>query len=115
MKVGAFSGLFYVMFFCCSYKSPNLKRIKCMFEVQWRLPEGYKQDTNEIQADKSTRETAAHENPVSEKTREKAQKRAKRPLLFVACVYSVYYLDQRIESVQRGDKVRNMKHYEFDP
>ena len=103
------------MFFCWSYKSPNLKRIKCIFEVQWRLPKGYKQDTNEIQADRSTRETAAHENPVSEKTREKAQKRAERPLLFVACVYSVYYLDQRIESVQRGDKVRNMKHYEFDP
>ena len=85
-----------------------------MFEVQWRLPEGYKQHTNEIQADRSTR-GRAHENPVSEKTREKAQKRPKRPLLFVACVYSVYYLDQRIESVQRGDKVRNMKHYEFDP
>lgn len=86
-----------------------------MFEVQWRLPEGCKQDTNEIQADRSTRETAAHENTVNEKTREKAQKRAERPLLFVACVYSVYYLDQRIESVQRGDKVRNTKHYEFDP
>ena len=31
-----------IMFFCWSYKSPNLKRIKCMFEVQWRLPEGCK-------------------------------------------------------------------------
>ena len=86
-----------------------------MFEVKWRLPEGYKQHTNEIQADRSTRATAAHENPVNEKMHEKAQKRAERLLLFAACVYSVYYLDQRIESVQRGDKVRNTKHYEFDP
>ena len=68
-----------------------------------------------MQADRPTRATAAHENTVNEKMHEKVQKRAERPLLFVACVYSVYYLDQRIESVQRGDKVRNMKHYEFDP